>query len=78
MRLKPTEASFSVSEIHFDSPEPSDRKTQREEPLQDESLAQIMEQEVLMKSNTQPVLKEAEEESKEPQSPPSMPPLAKK
>lgn len=39
MRLKPTEASFSVSEIHFDSPEPSDRKTQREEHIQDESLA---------------------------------------
>lgn len=41
MRLKPTEASFSVSEIQFDSPEPSDRKTQRIEnpPPQDESLA---------------------------------------
>ena len=25
MRLKPTDQSFSVSEIHFDSPDPSER-----------------------------------------------------
>jgi hypothetical protein len=26
MRIKPTDQSITVSEIHFDSPEPTDRK----------------------------------------------------
>jgi len=75
MRLKPTDASFSVSEIHFESPEPSDRgKTQRP----DESLQNILEQprDPSPPKTEQPFQIEPIME-KVAHSPPSQPPLKK-
>ena len=70
MRLKPTDASFSVSEIHFESPEPSDRgKALRP----DESLQNILEhQEPTPPKTEQPPVAESESHSHQ-----SQPPLKK-